>query len=66
MSTVEEITAAIERLPAEQVTRLQAWLAAYADQIWDEQIERDERAGRLDKLIDQALEEHRAGRTKPL
>jgi len=66
MSTVEEITAAIERLPADQVARVRAWLAEYAERLWDEQIERDERDGRVDALIDRALEEHRAGRTRPL
>jgi hypothetical protein len=66
MSTVEEITAAIERLPADQVARVRDWLAEYAERLWDEQIERDERDGRLDSLIDRALEEHRAGRTRPL
>jgi hypothetical protein len=66
MSTVEEITAAIERLPADQVARVRAWLAEYAERLWDERIERDERDGRLDALIDRALEEHRAGRTRPL
>jgi hypothetical protein len=65
MSTVEEITAAIEQLPADEVARVQAWLAEYSEQLWDEQIEQDERAGRLDSLIDRALEEHRAGRTRP-
>ena len=39
MSTVEEITAAIERLPADQVTRIRAWLAEYAERLWDEQID---------------------------
>ncbi len=57
MSTVEEITAAIEQLPADDVARVRAWLAEYAERLWDEQIERDERAGRLDALIDKALEE---------
>jgi hypothetical protein len=66
MSTVEEITAAIERLPADQVTRIRDWLAEYAERLWDEQVERDERDGRLDFLADRALEEHRAGRTRPL
>jgi hypothetical protein len=66
MSTVEEITAAIEQLPADQVARIRAWLADYAERLWDEQIERDERDGRLDALIDRALAEHRAERTRPL
>jgi len=66
VSTVEEITAAIAQLPADQVDRVRAWLADYAERRWDEQIEQDERAGRLDALIGRALEEHRAGRTRPL
>jgi hypothetical protein len=66
MSTVEEITAAIGQLSADDVTRVRAWLVEYAERLWDEQIERDERSGRLDTLIDRALEEHRAGQTRPL
>jgi hypothetical protein len=63
----EEITAAIEQLSADDLARVRAWLAEYAEQIWDEQIERDERAGRLDALIERALTDHRAGRpTRPL
>ena len=52
MSTVDEITAAIERLSATDVARVRAWLSEYAERIWDEQIEREEREGRLDALID--------------
>lgn len=66
MSTVDEITAAIERLSTDEVARVQAWLAEFAERLWDERIERDERAGRLDALIDKALEDHRAGRTRLL
>ncbi len=40
--------------------------AERAEQAWDEQIERDEAAGRLDALIDRGRAEHRAGRTAPL
>lgn len=66
MSTVEEITAAIQQLPADDVARIRAWLAEFTEHLWDELIERDEQAGRLDSLIDKALDEHRAGRTRPL
>ena len=66
MRTIEEITAAIEQPSAGDVARVRAWLAEYAERLWDEQIERDERAGRLDVLIDRALEDHRSGRTRPL
>ncbi len=66
MSTVEEITAAIEQLSPDDVARVRDWLVEFAERRWDAQIERDERAGRLDALIDKALEAHRAGRTRPL
>ena len=65
MPTVDEITSAIEQLSAEDVARVRAWLAEYSQRLWDEKIERDERAGRLDAVIDRALEEHQAGRTRP-
>ncbi|HEX8200464.1 MAG TPA: hypothetical protein VF590_08250 [Isosphaeraceae bacterium] len=55
-----------EKRVIETPEELDEWLADQAEREWDEQIERDERAGRLDALIDRALEEHRAGRTRPL
>ncbi|MHB1422492.1 MAG: hypothetical protein ACYC3I_04720 [Gemmataceae bacterium] len=66
MSTVEAITTAIAQLPPEQVAQVRVWLAEYDERLWDEQIARDEREGRLDVLAERALAEHRAGRTRPL
>jgi hypothetical protein len=62
---VEDITAAIAQLPPEQVAQIRAWLAARAEAEWDARIEQDKRAGRIDALAEQALAEHRAGRTRP-
>lgn len=66
MTTVETITKAIAQLPPEQVAQVRAWLADYDERLWDEQIAQDEQDGRLDALAEQALAEHRAGRTRPL
>lgn len=66
MATVESITAAIAELPPEQIEQIRVWLAERAEADWDSQIERDERAGKLDTLAERALAEHRAGRTRPL
>jgi len=66
MNTVEGITAAIAKLPPEQVTQIRAWLAERAEAEWDAQIEQDERTGWLDVLAERALAEHKAGRTRPL
>ena len=49
-----------------QIAQIRAWLAERDAASWDAQIEQDERAGRLDALVERALAEHRAGRTRPL
>ena len=55
-----------ELLPPDQVAQIREWLNERDEAEWDAQIERDERAGRLDALADRALAEYRAGRTRPL
>ncbi|HUY33096.1 MAG TPA: hypothetical protein VMV69_09965 [Pirellulales bacterium] len=66
MNTVEAITTAIAQLSPEQVAQVRAWLVEYAERQWDQQIAQDERDGRLDDLLERALAEHRAGRSRPL
>ena len=63
MVTINEIKAAIRRLPADRLSELRAWFDEYNAQLWDRQIERDVEAGRLDLLAGAALEAHRAGRS---
>ncbi len=65
MSTVDEITSAIQRLPRTDFFRLAEWVQHRFDDEWDRQIEDDARAGRLDHLAEEALAEHRARRTTP-
>ena len=59
MSTVKEIETAIAKLADAEFVELRAWL-------WDLEIERDAKAGRLDSLVNDAIGEYKAGRTKPL
>ncbi len=66
MSSVDEIRTAIERLAPEEAARLLAWFEEYAAEQWDRQIEGDAEAGKLDALADEALRDHKAGRTRPL
>jgi hypothetical protein len=65
MSTIEEIEAAIERLPREQFFRLLAWLRGRFEGEWDQQIEEDVKSGRLDQFAGEALAEYRAGESRP-
>jgi hypothetical protein len=64
MSTVEEVEAAIEKLPRDQFFRLLSWVRERYEDQWDRQIEEDVKAGRLDRLAGEALAEYRAGLTK--
>ena len=65
MSKVEEIKRAIEQLPKEDFWNLSGWVIQRHESEWDGQIEADIRAGKLDKLGEEALAELRAGRTRP-
>jgi hypothetical protein len=42
------------------------WFAEFEAERWDRQIEEDSASGKLDKLAEEALADHRAGRTRPL
>lgn len=66
MTKLEKIEQDIAALDPTDVRKLAAWLADFQADLWDRQIEEDAKAGRLDKLAEQALADHRAGRTKPL
>jgi hypothetical protein len=65
MSTVEQIEAAIEKLPREDFFRLRDWMRDRFDDEWDRQIEDDVRSGRLDAVAREALAEYRAGKSTP-
>ncbi len=66
MTKLEKIEKDIASLSPGEVARLAEWFAAFRADLWDRQIEADAKAGRLDKIAEQALADHRAGRTKPL
>jgi len=66
MSTVQEIEAAITRLPPEEFARVRDWMLEQDNQLWDKQIAADSAAGRHDHLVKEIEEDIVAGRTKPL
>ncbi len=63
MSTVQEIEAAIQRLPREDVFRLHEVIQHRFDDEWDKQFEDDAISGKLDHLAEGAIAEHRAGKS---
>jgi hypothetical protein len=61
MTTVEDIEKAIAKLKPGEFNRLRAWFEEFQAARFDEKIERDVQAGKLDRAADQALADHRKG-----
>lgn len=66
MGKIEHITEQVEALEGEDFKAFEAWFDELKADRWDRQIETDAKAGRLDRLAEEALAHHRAGRTTPL
>jgi hypothetical protein len=66
MSTVQEIESAIQKLKPQEIEAVAQWLQEYREELWDRQIDADAKAGRLDKLMEEAKQDYQAGRCKPL
>jgi len=61
MSRVEEIEAAIDGLPPEEYRRIAQWFRGREQGQWDEQMDADSSAGKLDFLFDEAEIESNKG-----
>ena len=64
--TVEDLEKAVAKLPPDQFAQFRAWFEAFDSAWFDQKIERDAKAGRLDRLADQAVEDFRNGRAREL
>ena len=66
MSKVENIKQEIKGLTPSELAAFRKWFLEFDAQIWDSQIEEDVRKGKLDRLAEEALAAHRAGKSKEL
>jgi hypothetical protein len=66
MTTAEDIEKAVEKLAPRELARFRAWFEAFDLQQFDDAIERDARAGKLDAHAEEALAAHRAGHSREL
>ena len=65
MSTVTEIIEAVKRLGERQKGEFLDKLAEIDfDDEWDREIEADAKAGRLDRFAEEAIREHREGKSR--
>lgn len=66
MKKLEEIELAISQLSAEELAAFRLWFAEFDAELWDQQIEEDVAAGKLDILAERARQHLREGRCTDL
>ena len=66
MSEVEQLEKRVQGLSPRELAEFRAWFIEFDGRIWDEQIEADLKAGKLDGLIAEATAEYKAGKARDL
>jgi hypothetical protein len=64
--TIEDLEKAVAKLPPAQFAKFRAWFQEFDAARFDQKIERDAKAGKLDRLGDQAIDDFRKGRAREL
>lgn len=66
MSEIEELKMRIGNLPPEDFHKLRDWFVELENQLWDQQISIDFKAGKFNKLIEKARAEFAQGKVREL
>ena len=66
MNTLEHLEQQVLQLSSEDLEKFRAWFLELDHQLWDKEIEVDARAGKLDRLSNEARMELKAGKTRAL
>jgi hypothetical protein len=66
MARVEELVDKVQQLSRDELAAFRDWFRKYDSDEWDKEIEKDILEGRLESLADEAIADHKAGRTKEL
>lgn len=66
MSQVEELQLRIRNLPANDFLKLREWFLQLEDELWDQQISADFKAGKFDRHIEKARAEFAQGKAREL
>lgn len=62
MTKLEHIEEAVQALSPEELAKFRAWFEEFQERLFDEKIERDAKAGKLDKILAEVRANHKAGR----
>ena len=65
MTKVEKLEREIASLSEQELSEFRRWYAEFDAVAWESQFEADVQAGALDHLAEEALADHRAGRSRP-
>jgi hypothetical protein len=66
MSSVEEIEQAVSQLAPSDLAVFRRWFEQFEADLFDRAIERDALSGKLDRLAEQAIAQHRKGFSREL
>jgi len=66
MTKIQAVEHEVKKLDRISLAAFRNWFLKFDSDAWDRQIEADVRAGKLNKLTQAALREHRAGKTRPI
>lgn len=66
MSEVEQLEERIAKLAPKDLAHFRAWFLEFDASAWDQQIEADARAGKLDRLVGEALADYKSGKVRSL
>ena len=64
MTKLEQIEAAIAKLEPADIAKLREWLEEYDARLFDQKLERDAKAGKLDDIANAARNNLKSGRGK--
>jgi len=64
--TIEDLEQAVAKLAPDDLARFRAWFEEFDAARFDQKIERDAKAGRLDRLAEAAIDDLRKGRAREL
>jgi hypothetical protein len=66
MTKVQKLENEIQQLNPDELATFRDWFRKYDADEWDKEVERDILAGRLDRLAEEAIAAHKAGRTREI
>ena len=66
MTRVEQLEKAVQELSQRELEAFRRWFERFDAAAWDRRFEEDVKAGKLDRVAEQAVSDHEAGKSSEL